>query len=179
MNFASLISYASATYSDMYKNPAIAPGSSISAEDRDASQSQWLLDFRRLLRETNVTSREITTILTLMSASVASGQPLPPYLKAPEPYALSTHLESLDSNILSIRHMAEPGFAAFAVMQIATTCIGDDLKALLADVKELVGELDFSFHVVSTMEGDSADTSRTNLVGTNTDEGSGGKGKRE
>ena len=80
---------------------------------------------------------------------MAGGQPLPPYLKAPEPYALNSQLEKLDRDILSVRHMAEPGFAAFACMQIGTRCIGDDVAALLRDVKELVGELDFSFHAVS------------------------------
>ena len=120
--------------------------------EKDGSESQWLSDFRRLVKEANVTSRETTTLLTLLSASVASGQPLPPYLQAPEPYRLSAKLESLDAGILSIRHMAEPGFAAFAVMQISTKCINDDLKALLADIRELVGELDFSFHLIGSQE---------------------------
>lgn len=168
----------------MYENPSIRPDSPStdpSDVEKDHSQSQWLLDFRRLVHEAGGTSREITTLLTLLSASVASGQPLPPYLKPPEPYALSAKLEGLDSNILSVRHMAEPGFAAFAVMQIATKCIGDDLKGLLKDVRELVGELDFSFHVVSTAEGDSADSSRVTLL---PEEARGGrrendKGKRE
>jgi hypothetical protein len=59
--------------------------------------------------------------------------------------------------------MAEPGFAAFAVMQISTKCIGDDIKALLADIKELVGELDFSFHVVSTRD-DASSGSQDTLI---------------
>ncbi|KAH0342394.1 hypothetical protein KCU81_g5792, partial [Aureobasidium melanogenum] len=147
VNFASLLSYASQTFSDM-RNPG-----------KDGSESQWLNDFRRLMKEADMTSKEFTTLLSLLSASVASGQPLPPYLQPPEPYRLSAKLESLDSKILSVRHMAEPGFAAFAVMQISTKCIGDDIKALLADIKELVGELDFSFHVVSTQ--DSASSSQT------------------
>lgn len=178
VNFASLISYASATYSEMYRDQTSTAGRVMSVEERDASQSQWLLDFRRLIHDAGGTSKEITTLLTLLSASVASGQPLPPYLKPPEPYALSAKLETLDSNILSVRHMAEPGFAAFAVMQIGTKFIGDDLKALLDDVRELVGELDFSFHVVSTSEHDSAESSRTTLLDDER-ERSGDKGKRE
>lgn len=143
------------------------------ANKKTDSETQWLADFRRLIREANVTSKEITTLLTLLSASVASGQPLPPYLNVPAPYALSARLEALDQNILSIRHMAEPGFAAFAVMQISTKCIGDDLKVLLADVKELVGELDFSFHVVSTADS-SPSGSKDALIGGERD---GDKGK--
>ncbi|KAI5275458.1 hypothetical protein E4T47_01489 [Aureobasidium subglaciale] len=149
LNFASLLSYASQTFSDMRN------------ADKDGSESQWLNDFRRLVTEADITSKESTTLLSLLSASVASGQPLPPYLQHPEPYRLSAKLESLDASILSVRHMAEPGFAAFAVMQISTKCIGDDIKALLADIKELVGELDFSFHVVSTKDASSNESQDT------------------
>jgi len=151
LNFASLLSYASQTFSDMRN------------AEKDGSESQWLNDFRRLVKEADITSKESTTLLSLLSASVASGQPLPPYLQHPEPYRLSAKLESLDASILSVRHMAEPGFAAFAVMQISTKCIGDDIKALLADIKELVGELDFSFHVVSTQD-DSPSGSQDALI---------------
>ena len=54
--------------------------------------------------------------------------------------------------------MGEPGYAAFAVMAISTRCIHMDLERLLAGVKRLVGELDFSFHVVSTEGRGSEDT---------------------
>jgi hypothetical protein len=77
---------------------------------------------------------------------------LPPYLKAPEGYQLSKKLEAVDHDILSLRHIAEPGYAAFAVMAISTRCIHMDLEKLLKCVKALVGELDFSFHVVSTSD---------------------------
>lgn len=142
LNFSSLISYASRTFADM----------EIHAGEDEASESTWLQDFRKVTKEANVTSRELTTVLALLSASVASGQPLPPYLKTPVPYALSAKLEAMDKDILSVRHMAEPGYAAFACMQIGTKCIGDDVAALLRDVKELVGELDFSFHAISTAD---------------------------
>ena len=36
------------------------------------------------------------------------------------------------------------------MIQLGTQCLVDELKALLAGVKELVGELDFSYHIVST-----------------------------
>ncbi|PSK53121.1 hypothetical protein B9Z65_3321 [Elsinoe australis] len=137
-NFTSLLSYASQTFAEMYHSDA----------EEEHSESKWLQDFRRLSLSAQSTSREITTLLALLSASVTSGQPLPPYIKPPEPYALSSKLDEMDRDILSIRHLVEPGYAAFACMQIATRCIGDDLTALLRDVRELVGEMDFSFTVV-------------------------------
>jgi hypothetical protein len=63
----------------------------------------------------------------------------------------------VDPEILSLKHIAEPGYAAFAVMSISTRCIHMDIERLLKAVKGLVGELDFSFHVVSTKDGASSD----------------------
>ena len=151
IGFTSLISYSSQTFSEMY-----------TSNGEGESKSQWLKDFRRLTQDVDLTSRETTTLLALLSASVTSGQPLPPYLKPPEAYALTSKLEALDKNILNLRHILDPAFAAFACMQIATKCIGDDLGALLRDVRELVGELDFSFHAISTADA-SAQSSNDSL----------------
>ena len=73
-------------------------------------------------------------MLCLLSSSVSSGQPLPPYLKAPQPYGLSKKLETLDRDILSVRHIAEPGYAAFAVMQVCSRAICNDIELLLKSV---------------------------------------------
>jgi hypothetical protein len=70
-------------------------------------------------------------MLALLSSSITNGQPLPPYLKPPEAYQLSRRLEAVDRDILSIKHIAEPGYAAFAVLQISTRCIHMDLEKLL------------------------------------------------
>ena len=63
--------------------------------------------------------------------------------------------------------MEEPGYSAYAVMQVASSLISDDLEKLVGSVRELVGETDFTFRV-----GESDDT----LTG---DETNGGKGKRD
>ena len=70
-------------------------------------------------------------------------------------------MEAVDRDILSIRHIAEPGYAAFAVMQISTRCIHMDIQKLLSAVKKLVGELDFSFHTVSTQDSSQTTSSET------------------
>ncbi|KAF9894765.1 hypothetical protein FE257_006655 [Aspergillus nanangensis] len=132
--------------------------------DEDESNSAWLHDFRRLVSSARITTHEITSVLCLLSASITNRQPLPPYLKTPRPYSFSKRLEALDKDILSLRHVAEPGFATFAVLQISTRCIVGDVDRLMRDVKVLVGELDFSFHAVSTAHSrgrmSSADVSR-------------------
>lgn len=94
-------------------------------------QASWIKDFSRLVGSIDVTSHEITSILTLLSAAVTNGNSLPPYLKAPKAYELSRRLEELDSDILSITHVAEPGYSAFAVIQIASSLVSDDLTKLI------------------------------------------------
>ncbi|KAF7718156.1 Uncharacterized protein PECH_005608 [Penicillium ucsense] len=133
----------------------------LSDDDEDESGSVWMHDFRKLVGTANVTTHEVTSLLCLLSASITNRQPLPPYLKAPRPYSFSKRLEALDKDILSINHIAEPGFAAFAVLQISTRCIVGDVERLMRHVKDLVGELDFSFHAVSTMDARIADSRYT------------------
>lgn len=177
VNYTALIGYASATFTHPSLNPStsdtpypshLSPTTSPNNTNNQPRSTtnpllsptlslhaspQWFADFRRITANTNITSHEITSLLSLLSSSITSGQPLPPYLKPPEGYQLSKKLEAVDHDILSLRHIAEPGYAAFAVMAISTRCIHMDLERLLRCVKALVGELDFSFHVVSTREG--------------------------
>jgi hypothetical protein len=177
VNYTVLLGYASATFTHPFLNPSTSDTPDVdqsSIDPNHASSSpapasnpnpmlsptsplhaspQWFADFRRLTNNTNITSHEITSLLALLSSSITNGQPLPPYLHSPAGYELSKKLNAVDHDILSVRHIAEPGYAAFAVMAISTQCIHMDLERLLESVKKVVGELDFSFHVVSTREG--------------------------
>ena len=141
LNFMSLVSVASYSFEELRAD----------IED-DQHGLKWLHDFERLIGDASYTSEQVTTLLTLLSASITTEQALPPYLRVPEPYILSQKLDDLDKDILSIRHIAEPGYASFAVVQIGTRFIYEDLRRLVAGIKDLVGELDFSFHIVSTSD---------------------------
>ena len=55
-------------------------------------------------------------------------------MATPEAYRLSVKMEAVDRDILSLRHIAEPGYAAFAVMQISTRCISMDIEKLMVYV---------------------------------------------
>ncbi|KAK0704607.1 hypothetical protein B0H67DRAFT_603686 [Lasiosphaeris hirsuta] len=75
-------------------------------------------------------------------------------------------------NVLDPKNMEQPGYAEFAVLQVCTTLVCDDLEGLVKAVSGLVGVVDFSFRV--DRESDSSLSSA--------DEGStgrGGKGKRK
>lgn len=102
------------------------------------------------------------------------GSPLPPYIQLPEPYNLSKRLEALDSGILDARHVEEPGYSAYAVMQVASGLMMDDLRRLVDSVRALVGETDFSFRV------DGSESSfESTVVESESDGGEGRKGKRD
>lgn len=117
LNYMSLISYAS---KNLCENPTEA-----------STQKSWLRDLSRLVTSVNVTSHEITSTLALLSASVSTGSPLPPYLQPPQAFKLSEKLEALDADILSVNHISEPGYASFAVMQTASSLISDDMRKLI------------------------------------------------
>jgi hypothetical protein len=136
----SLISYASQTYADE------APG----------ERTEWSNAFRLLMNSISPISHETVMLLTILSSSIREGRPLPPYMPRPRPFSLSQRLESLDPRILSVRHINEPGYAAFAVLQLAARCIGADLENLIESVKELVGVMDFSFRVEESEASDDA-----------------------
>ncbi|KAL2131186.1 hypothetical protein VTI74DRAFT_5434 [Chaetomium olivicolor] len=49
------------------------------------------------------------------------------------------------ANILDPRNIEQPGYAEFAVLQVCTTLVCDDLEGLMKAVSGLVGVVDFSF----------------------------------
>lgn len=133
-NYTALLCYASEAFSHPFLNPSSSsPDPSLHPNTQFPGQAspQWFRDFQRVIKDANVTSHEITTLLSLLSSSIQNAQPLPPYLKVPASYQLSAKLEAVDKDILSLRHIAEPGYAAFAVMAISTRCISMDVEKLL------------------------------------------------
>ncbi|KXJ88899.1 hypothetical protein Micbo1qcDRAFT_214084 [Microdochium bolleyi] len=119
------------------------------------TEGSWVRAIRRLLSSTNPTQDTIICTLVLLSNALDSGHALPPNLPLPKPYALTRMLEDMqdsDGNrkgleLLDARHMMDAGYAEFAVLQVCSTLICDDLAGLAGDVGELVGMVDFSFEV--------------------------------
>jgi hypothetical protein len=161
MNYLSLMVYATqawqAELGDNYPN------------SKQETRRKWLTDLTHLIDNVRPTSHSITSILSLLSASVKTGSALPPYIQLPEPYNLSRRLEALDKGILDSRHVQEPGYSAYAVMQVCSSLVFDDLARLVDNVKDLVGETDFSFKVT---------TSESSVDSTGSERSS-GKGKKE
>ena len=106
--------------------------STLSLNDKPAAEhTAWSNDFRRLVTDAHSTSNQITSVLSLLSSCLSNGQALPPYLEMPQPYAFVRRLESIDKNILSVRHIGEPEYSAFAVLQICGGSVTADLEKLV------------------------------------------------
>ena len=161
MNYLSLMSYATQSWSK--------DGGSRYPNTEMEKRRAWINDLAALVDTVSPTSHQITSTLSLLSASVKQGLALPPYIQLPQAYNLSRRLEALDKDILSAAHVEEPGYSAYAVMQVVSSLVTDDLARLVDHVKDLVGETDFSFTVA-------AHDSSLESVGS---EGTSGKGKRD
>lgn len=75
------------------------------------------------------------------------------------------------AKILDPRNMEQPGYAEFAVLQVCTTLVCDDLEGLMKAVSGLVGVVDFSFRFV-------VGSDSTLDVGSGHDGGNGGGSSR-
>jgi hypothetical protein len=146
-----MISYVTETFDDFPTD-----------DHHQAASETWLKDFKQLIASLQLTSQNVTSLLSIVAAAISTGKPLPPYLKAPKPIRLSQMLESLDSDILSPRHVLEPGYAAFGVMQVATAMLADDLEGLLEETKNLVGEVKFG---IDDAQADSVENASPVMMG--------------
>ncbi|KIY04117.1 uncharacterized protein Z520_00809 [Fonsecaea multimorphosa CBS 102226] len=119
---------------------------SSNAFSSESEESEWLKLFKRVTANSTITSHALTSTLCLVSASITNSQPLPPYISVARPIDIAGQLAAIDPGILSIKHIKEPCYAAFAVLEIASILIMQETCAVLAKVRELVGEVDFSVH---------------------------------
>ncbi|KAK5147335.1 hypothetical protein LTR32_001224, partial [Rachicladosporium monterosium] len=117
LQYTALMSHASLTFSTHNKADA-------------TEESQWARDFRQLVSQTSTTSHKVTSLLALLSTSMSYGQPLPPYLEMPQPFQFVKKVDSIDPDLLSIRHIAEPEYSAFAVIQVCSQAVHADLEKL-------------------------------------------------
>lgn len=135
-----------------------------------ADDDAWATQFRAFAASSHqrVTSHEITSTLCLLSAAIKTGQPLPPYMSPPKPFAATSArspgpaattagekrggegLGESEGGLLGIEHFAHPAYAAFAVQEVASAFVTAELGRLVKGVRDLVGEVDFSFHVLET-----------------------------
>ncbi|KAJ6023813.1 hypothetical protein N7540_004610 [Penicillium herquei] len=102
------------------------------------------------LKSTDFNSHRITSLLCHLSAAIANAQPLPPYLSTPGSFPLARQMHKIDDELLSIRHVEDPAFSAFVALEVLRSVVSFSLQDLIDNVRKLVGELSFDFHVRQT-----------------------------
>jgi hypothetical protein len=117
------------------------------ASQPGAEENSWLKDFRSFVSGLNLTPYSVTSTLCLVSASMANAQPLPPYLNIPRPDALTQKMERVESELLNVRHVGEPCYAAFAVLETASILLIQETSNIVKKIQELMGEVNFSCQV--------------------------------
>lgn len=148
-NYVALMSFSSATF-------ATAP---------DGEETLWLADFRHFTADLNITSHDMTSTLCLASFSISNAQPLPPYMRVPRPRELSERMESVDPEVLSVRHVSEPCYAAFAVLEVASSLVTQEMRNIVKGVSDLVGEVNFSFHMTDSKASSAVDVGKEGRKG--------------
>ncbi|OAP65161.1 hypothetical protein AYL99_01133 [Fonsecaea erecta] len=170
-NYMTLISYSTRTFSPaspLFSASArpsthcLAPIITGESQADPGIEKPWINNFRLFMRSLHITTHDITSVLSLLSASVTNAQPLPPFLRVPQPYRLGPDLHIIDPDVLRIEHVSEPCYAAFAVCQVASSLVSEELERLIGMVKSLVGEVDFSFQIESKPDRVTTWRSRTN-----------------
>lgn len=83
-------------------------------------------------------------------------------MRLPRPYELSRRVESMRGELLEREKADQRGYAEFAVLQVCSGLVYDDIEGLVRAVERLVGVVDFSFRVEGrngtvTMDDGSAD----------------------
>jgi hypothetical protein len=118
VNFTALIGFSST-------------GLNLTEDEARPETQEWHDSFRILQDSVQSISDEVTSLLCLLSSSILYAQPLPPHLHVPPPYSMLQRMQVANREILNISHVAEKGYSAFAVLQIASRCIILDLYELV------------------------------------------------
>ena len=140
LNYLTIIAYASESFNLAHLSPAT---------------SHWISSFAKSRSNSDHESHQLTSLLALLSASMSNGHALPPYLKAPTAFRLSDGLVSAGTHVLDLSNLNEPGFRAIAVIEVAQRCLLDSMNRIVEHVKELVGEVDFSYKIRNVSAGSS------------------------
>ncbi|GMG36487.1 unnamed protein product [Aspergillus oryzae] len=106
--------------------------SSRETESSRNSGERWVSQLASIaLQSADFHSHSLTSLLCHLSASLANAQPLPPYLSVGDSFPLARHLQRIDGELLSIRHVQDPAFSAFVTLEVLRSVVGFTLRDLL------------------------------------------------
>ncbi len=90
------------------------------------------------LQSTEFKSHATTSLLCHLGSAITNAQPLPPYLSAGELFPLARWVRHVDGEMLSLRHVDDPWFAGFGLLEVLRSVVGVELEGLLGYVTYLL-----------------------------------------
>jgi hypothetical protein len=94
-------------------------------------EGAWIRDLATLVKSTDFNAHKVTSLLCHLSAAVSNGQALPPYLAPPDPFPMARQLRKLSDRLMDIRNVEDPGFSAFAAMEVFSSMVNSSLGELV------------------------------------------------
>jgi hypothetical protein len=124
------------------------PTTLLPSDSTSSSTSPQTHDTAILFASMSQHSHDLTSALTLLSAAVKYGIPLPPYFKGPPNVDFSPLWGKLSEDIqgemgTERERDDEAVYSAWAVMHIVGDMVNSSLSRMVVQVRELVGEVDF------------------------------------
>ncbi|EFQ34474.1 hypothetical protein CGRA01v4_00096 [Colletotrichum graminicola] len=111
----------------------------------------------------------LVTVHTRTGTEVRPSGQTPSVFESSESPELAEMMSSLgNGSILDVRNVEQQGYTEFAVLQVCSSLVCDDLEGLVRSISSLVGVVDFSFRI---------NPSETTL--TSSEDDTGDKGKRD
>lgn len=99
--------------------------------DNTQPHGKWIKNLARAANVPEFHSHIITSVLYHLSAAVINGFSLPPYLTPPNPFPLARNLRNIDEDLLNIRNIEDPSFAAFVAIEVLSSMVSSNLKLLV------------------------------------------------
>jgi hypothetical protein len=113
----------------------------------ELSTGTWLKGLSGSRNEASRNSHQIATLLVLLSAAIQNQHQIPPFLSVPHmQYFLHEPLERKNI-ILALENVDQPGFRPFVAIEVAHMGLNNAVERLIILIRELVGEIDFSYTV--------------------------------
>ncbi|KAL4994034.1 hypothetical protein BDV10DRAFT_12202 [Aspergillus recurvatus] len=102
------------------------------ANRRDKDMDKWSSRLATIaLQSADFKSHATTSLLCHLGSAVLNAQPLPPYLSTGLSFQLARSVRQTDKDLMSIRHIRDPAFSAFASLEVLRSVVGVGLGELL------------------------------------------------
>ena len=114
------------------------------------SEEDWKKnDVPRVVAQVNESSRQVASTMALLASAVKHAAPLPPFLQEPNPYRFERLWTKLRKQVSGTNETTDLPrvHETFAVLQVMSELACEELGRLIVDVRDLVGEVDYSIKV--------------------------------